>query len=282
MKPASSHLLLTLLAVLLLALPASARLDDGQPLVELAGQRVSEAGAERFDLRIALVGPAHRFDGLAIVSLPSETVLLAIIEPGVVEARIWLGELDALNVDRGGLASLDRDLTVSLKDPAVLADDAIAVRGFHAGSQVELTRAKVDGPRFGMAASFANDVATRALPNVACFSWNCQDSTMGGNTGECDFDASCSVTNQGYIWKRYWQWDDGSTSLLPGSTATTTHFFPTPVSQRYFNVTLSDWYFGSSSSPSITCCVRAFTQVIGPVDGLDIGLCSGSSTYVCP
>lgn len=88
--------------------------------------------------------------------------------------------------------------------------------------------------------------------NTACFDWSC----TGTYPSTCSFDSSCSVTVSGTPWQQNWTWGDGTSNLLPPSTAT--HVY----TDAYPEVTLLKYHFGGNS-PSVTCDIVA-RNVIAP------------------
>ncbi len=289
-----------LFVVLTATFPAWAQSDEAEssdvraslpaPLrLELAGERQSLGTHERFNLSIHLRGgrATDRYQGLAIVSLPSETPLFAALDPHAADAAslaLRFATMGATYVDHRGLAAIDQRIEVSVDDPAASVDDTIAIWAYRDGERIEWTRAEMRGERFGLVAEVpaAALIAKSVGPNVACFAWDCGPSLANGDSGECHFDASCSTTSEGLLWKHYWQWGDGSASLLPGTVDQTVHVFaPHGQGPSYYNVTLDNWYFGSASSPSVTCCVRVHSQRIGPNDNLHVGVCADPGTYQC-
>jgi hypothetical protein len=95
--------------------------------------------------------------------------------------------------------------------------------------------------------------------NDACYTWNCNPSTH-----VCSFNASCSTTTDGSLWRYRWDFGDGSGYHFD-SDATITKTIGVP----YPWVNLTIFFFGANEV-SVTCQITVFDNVgppIGPYSG---------------
>ena len=106
--------------------------------------------------------------------------------------------------------------------------------------------------------------------SVACFDWNCD---LASNT--CNFDASCSVAGEGFIWKYQWTFGDGSTQLTGSPTTSHVYADKPGTSKPYpdYPVGLELLFFGSAAEPEVDC-TAVFFSIIGPPEP-NWGNCEG-------
>lgn len=87
----------------------------------------------------------------------------------------------------------------------------------------------------------------------ACFAWSCSEQ------GNCQFNSSCS-SGTPYIWKYGWEFGDGATIGMTGSTVVSHDYGPSGVAYPFVTLHVLSW---SGDYDSVTCDIIART-VIGP------------------
>jgi hypothetical protein len=106
--------------------------------------------------------------------------------------------------------------------------------------------------------------AGAAEAQVACFNWDCDDST-----GFCEFDASCTQ-NPGNLWRYRWDFGDGSGYTFTGSATISHQYSSASCFYPIVELTVIDY----NIDPFSTDCQIVQRQCVGPAQGTS-GQCSG-------